>query len=214
MNRTLAGAAMAALLGTTMPMAAVAAPTAPEAKADAEKAEAPAGTGKLAFVVPPGTTLEVKVAGKKHVIATDTAPLELPAGETDVEIAAEGTVPTTGKVTIEKDRTLTLTPVLEDLPDLTGQETHGWIAFGTGVGLIVATIIIDQTVDFSDPTTRDALEWSMAGVGGSLTILGGVLLKDAWDSTNSPETKSVVYPTSLGLAPIQGGAMLSGGLSF
>ena len=170
--------------------------------------------GKLHIDVPAGRTLKVKVGDQSQKVIAGDEPLSLPVGEVEVAISGEGMIPTTGKVTIERGRTVTLTPIVETLPDMVDQETHGWIAFGTGVGLIVTTIIIDQTVDFSDPTTRDALEWSMAGVGGSLTILGGVLLKDAWDSTKEPETKSVVYPTSLGLAPVQGGAMVSGGLSF
>lgn len=172
------------------------------------------GFGNLAVAVPAGRTLKVKVGDKTQKIEAGAEPIALKAGEYDLEISGDGMTPTTGKVTIERGRTLSVEPIVDELPDMTGQRNHGWIAFGTGVGLIVATIIIDQTVDFSDPTTRDALEWSMAGVGGSLTILGGVLLKDAWDSTKSPETKSVVYPTSVGIAPVEGGAMVSGGLSF
>ncbi|GMV40120.1 MAG: hypothetical protein AMXMBFR64_18360 [Myxococcales bacterium] len=172
------------------------------------------GFGKLAIAAPAGRTLKVKVADKTHTVSAGADPITLAAGEYDVEITSDGMTPTTGKVTIERGRTLKVEPVVDELPDLSEQQTHGWIAFGTGVGLIVATIIIDQTVDFDDPTTRDALEWSMAGVGGSLTILGGILLKDAWDSTKSPETKSVVYPTSVGVAPVEGGAMVSGGISF
>jgi hypothetical protein len=199
MNRTMVAAALALLLPATLPTAALAAPT--------------EDTGSVKIVVPAGRTLSVKVGTDKHKATAGNDTFTVKEGEHDLVVSAPGMIPTTGKIKVVAGKTLVVEPVVETIPDTVGQETHGWIAFGTGMSFILATIIVDQTVDFDDETTRDALEWSMAGVGSALTILGGVLLKDAYDSEN-PEPKATDYKTTVGVAPVEGGAMLSGGITF
>ena len=172
--------------------------------------------GKLAVPAPKGRTLSLKLGDKKYTVNEGDAPLPVAAGEYDLVIKSEGMVPTTGKIKVERGKTTTVTPVVEDVPDVSTQETLGWVSFGTGFALILTTIIVDQTVDFDDTSTRDAVEWTTAGLGGALTITGGVLLKDAFDRHNNPDTNTVDYGVSYtaGVAPTDGGAVISGGFTF
>jgi hypothetical protein len=172
------------------------------------------GWGKLQIEGTGDAPATVRVAGEQHAMTAGGPAVDVPAGEHTVIIEAKGLYPMRGQVRIEGGKTTVVSAPAEALPDRSLEEALGWSALGTGFAVVLAAIIVDQTVDFDDQETEDAVLWSLAGAGSALTITGGILLKEVYDDTGNPETRDVDYGLRIGVAPAAGGAMFTGGFAF
>lgn len=173
--------------------------------------EAPSGFLKVTSG--DGQPLMVEINKEVYEVKPGADTLSVPAGEQTVIVRGKGRVPITGPVRIEEGKTTTINAALEAVPDKTTEIGVGWGLVGTGFALIVATIIVDQTVDFDDQSTRDATVWTLAGVGGAMTVAGGILLSYGTGEEN-PEPKTVPLNATIGLGGLKDGAMVTGLIRF
>ncbi|NUN13083.1 MAG: hypothetical protein HUU55_05550 [Myxococcales bacterium] len=173
--------------------------------------EAPSGFLKITSG--DGQPLMVEINKETYEVKPGADTVAVPAGEQTVVVRGKGKIPVTGPVRIEAGKTTTLNVALESVPDKTTEIGVGWGLVGTGFALIVATIIVDQTVDFDDQSTRDATVWTLAGVGGAMTVAGGILLSYGTGEEN-PEPKDVPLNATIGFGGLPDGGMVTGLIRF
>jgi hypothetical protein len=158
--------------------------------------------------------VKVVIAGDTMDYAPGDAPLFVPAGEQTLLIGGPGVQPIRGDIRIAAGKTTTVSTLVEDAPVYTTGRALGWTALGTGLALLVATVVVEEVVDFDSGATHDAVIWSLAGAGAALTVTGGVVLREIFASEANPAIKDVNYGVQVGVMPTRHGGAATVGFSF
>jgi hypothetical protein len=169
------------------------------------------GTLKLEGIDGP---VKLTVGEETFDYAPGSEGISVPVGETTLLVVGEGRGPVRGPVVIEAGKTTTVTVPFEPGVDQSTERIIGWTTLGTGFALVLATVIVEETVDFDDGAAHDAVIWGLAGAGTALTITGGVLLREAISAENNPTVKDVNYGVNVSVLPTRNGGAIAAGFTF
>lgn len=156
----------------------------------------------------------VNIAGKSYDVTPGHEPLSVPTGEHTMNVTGDGMQPVRGQIKIVAKKTTKVTVPYTEATDYTVPKALGWTALGTGLALIVTTIVIEETVTFDDTATHDGVIFGLAGAGAALTITGGIVLKEYLAKESNPEVMDVDYGVTVGAAPTRDGGVITAGFTF
>ena len=115
-------------------------------------------------------------------LLTTAARLTLPAGEHAIRIEAPGHQTAAGVLLLESEQPHLLR-ITTSPPAVPWEQNASWVSAAVGAGLLVATLIVDQTLEFEDPAAEAGVRMGLMGASAVSLVGSGTLQSHARETS-------------------------------